>query len=139
MKGERLQLWIAQFALAFSALTLHYKLHPPFADQQVNLTHFWAFLFCVVDLVVVSILFLSKKSAIYGLLLNSFFAFLGIIMMTDLMIVSVLEGWVKVSFWSQPVEWFLESMIPSIVTLFADFMVGLALFRATMVPPAKRP
>ncbi len=38
MKELRIQLWVALVVLAFGALALHYRLHPP----QENLTDFWA-------------------------------------------------------------------------------------------------
>lgn len=131
MKEQRKQLWVALVCLAIGAFTLHYKLHPP----TENLTNFWATLFCGIDLVLVSILFLYRSMAVWALLLNSFIAFLGIIMMTDLTIVSTHAGWIKASPFQQPWAWFLESMFPDIIILVADFMVGLALFQATMAQP----
>lgn len=128
MKGQRIQLWVALVCLAIGAFILHYKLHPP----TENLTHFWASFFCGIDLVLVSILFLYKGMAVWALLLNSFIAFLGIIMMTDLTIVSTYAGWIKVSPVQQPWAWLLESMFPDIIILVADFMVGLVLFQVTM-------
>jgi hypothetical protein len=134
MSAQRWQLWVALVGLAIGAFMLHYKLHPP----QENLTHFWATFFCSVDLVLVSILFLSKNTAVWALLLNSFIAFLGIIMMTDLMIFSQYAGWIKISPWQQPFQWLMESMIPDIAILVADLMVGLALYRAIMAEPRSK-
>jgi hypothetical protein len=128
MKELRIQLWVALVVLAFGALALHYRLHPP----QENLTDFWATLFCSIDLVLVSILFLSKKTAVWALLLNSFIAFLGIIMMTDLTIVSTYHGWIKASPVQAPFAWLVQSMFPDISILVADFMVGLALYKAML-------
>lgn len=131
MKEQRIQLWFALVGLALGAIMLHYKLHPP----QDNLTHFWATMFCAIDLVLVSILFLYKSTAVWGLLLNSFIAFLGIIMMSDLTIVSTYAGWIKVSPWEQPLQWCLESMLPDIAILAADFLVGLVLYKIIMTQP----
>jgi len=128
MTGQRIQLWAALVCLAAGAFVLHYKFHPP----AQSLTHFWAILFCGIDLILVSILFLYRPMAVWALLLNSFIAFLGIIMMTDLTIVSTYAGWIKVSPLQQPWAWFLESMFPNIIILVADFLVGLALFQVTM-------
>ncbi len=85
----------------------HYKVHPP----QHSLTHFWANLFCAMDLVLVSILFLYKSTAVWALLLNSFIAFHGIIMMSDLSNVP-LRGMIKVSPQDQPFQWLMESPLP---------------------------
>jgi hypothetical protein len=134
MKEQRIQLWVALVCLAIGAFLLHYKLHPP----SENLTNFWASFFCAVDLVVVSILFLYRSMAVWALLLNSFLAFLGIIMMTDLTIVSTHAGWIKADPVQQPWAWFLASMFPDIIILVADFMVGLALFQATVAQRQER-
>jgi hypothetical protein len=131
MKEQRTQLWFALLGLAIGATMLHYRLHPP----RHSLTHFWATLFCCLDLVLVSILFLYKSTAVWGLLLNSFLAFLGIIMMSDLTIVSTYAGWIKASPGDQPFQWVLQSMLPDIIILVADFLVGLALYRIIMAEP----
>jgi hypothetical protein len=131
MKEQRIQLWIALVALAVGAVMLHYRLHPP----QGHLTNFWATLFSCIDLFVVSALFLRKSTAVWGLLLNSFLAFIGIIMMTDLTIVSVYSGWIKTTFAANPVQWIMQTMIPDISILFADFLVGLALYKLTVAVP----
>lgn len=128
MKDQRIQLWFALVALALGALSLHYRIHPP----QQSLTNFWATLFCSIDLVLVSLLFLSKKTAVWGLLLNSFMAFLGIIMMTDLTIVSTLSGGIKASPFREPLSWFVQSMLPDVAIAAADFLVGLALYKTIM-------
>ena len=48
-----------------------------------ELTYLWPTLLSLVDLVLVSALFRFRGTALLGLLLNSFLAFLGIIMMAD--------------------------------------------------------
>lgn len=60
MNEQRVQLWLALVGLAIGAIILHYRLHPP----QQSLTYFWATAFCAVDLVLVSILFLVKSTAV---------------------------------------------------------------------------
>jgi hypothetical protein len=133
MKEQRIHLWVALVALALGALALHYRIHPP----QKGLTYFWATLFCATDLVLVSALFLSKKTAVWALLLNSFIAFAGIIMMTDLTIVSTMTGGIKASPFREPVLWFIQSLLPDVSIAVADFMTGLALYKAMMADPAK--
>jgi hypothetical protein len=134
MKAQRMQLWIALVGLAIGAIMLHIKLHPPLA----SLTQFWATMFCTIDLVLVSILFLFRSTALWALLMNSFIAFLGIIMMTDLTIVSTLEGWIKVSPREQPLAWLMESMLPDITILIADLFVGMVLYSIVIRPAEKR-
>jgi hypothetical protein len=133
MKTQRLQLWVALVCLAIGAFMLHYRLHPP----QASLTQFWASLFCAMDVVVVSILFLFRSTAVWALLLNSFIAFLGIIMMTDLTIVSTVEGWIKVSPKEQPLAWLIQSMLPDIAILVADFLLGIVLYKVIITTREK--
>jgi hypothetical protein len=134
MKAQRIQLWFALVGLVMGGAIVHYKLHPPLH----SLTHFWATFFCLIDLVLVSILFLSKGTAVWALLLNSFIAFLGIIMMSDLTVVSTYAGWIKVSPREQPFQWLIESMFPDITILIADFLIGLALYKIIMTEPAAK-
>ena len=116
MKAQRAQLWIALVGLALGGFMLHYRIHPP----QENLTHFWASLFPGIDLVVVSILFLFRSTVIWALLLNTFIAYLGIILMSDLTITWTLTGTIKVSPSAQPFAWLLQTMLPDILILIAD-------------------
>ncbi len=134
MKAQRAQLWIALVGLAIGATMLHMRLHPPLA----SLTQFWATLFCFIDLVLVSIFFLFRSTALWALLLNSFIAFVGIIMMSDLTIVSTLQGWIKVSPGDQPLEWLMQTMLPDIAILVADLFVGMALYSIIIRPAEKR-
>ena len=133
MNAQRTQLWLALVFLAIGATILHYRLHPP-----KNLTNFWATAFCLIDLVLVSILFLFRSTAVWALLLNSFIAFLGIILMSDLTIFSTYAGWIKVSPRVAPFQWLLQTMLPDIAILVADFLVGLALYKAIMSQPRQR-
>lgn len=128
MKPERMQLLLAQIVMALGAAMTHYILHPP----HHGITYFWGTFFPAVDLFLVSALYLSRRTAIWGLLLNSFLAFFGIIMMTDLIIIGAISGWIKTDFWQQPLRWLMESMFPNVMIALADFLVGLALYKITM-------
>ena len=103
MKNQRIQLWVALVCLAIGAFMLHYRIHPP----QGRLTYFWASFAGGLNLVLVSLLFLFKRTALWGLLLNSFLAYIGIIMMTDYTITLTLFGKIPYSPFSEPLRWFL--------------------------------
>jgi hypothetical protein len=133
MNEQRTQLWVALVALAVGGFLLHYRLHPP----SEGLTDFWASFFCAIDVIVVSALFLSKTTAVWALLLNSFLAFVGIIMMTDLTIVWTYNGGIKASPLHEPTAWLLHSMLPDIAILVADFMTGLVLYKVTIGGPSQ--
>ena len=131
MKSPRQQLWVALVALALGATLLHLRIHPP--DELSNL---WPNLFSVIDLVVVSLLFLFRSTAVLGVILNSFLAFLGIIMMADFSISATLAGKVAVSPEANFFGWLLLTTFPDIAILAADLMVGLALYRVIMTSPS---
>jgi hypothetical protein len=121
---QRRQLWVALVALAIGATMLHYRIHPP-----DDLTHLWPNLFSLLDLVLVSFLFLFRGTVLMGLLLNSFMAYLGIIMMADFSLSATLGGQMKVMPGQDFLGWILETTFPDIIILIADFFIGLALYR----------
>lgn len=127
MKSPRPQLWVALVALALGATLLHFRIHPP--DE---LTDVWPNLFSWIDLVVVSLLFLFRSTAILAVILNSFLAYLGIIMMADFSLSATLAGKVAVSPGANFFGWLLLTTFPDITILGADFLVGLALYRVIM-------
>ena len=107
------------------ATLLHYQVHPP-----KDLTYLWPSLFSLMDLVLVSALFRFRGTALRGFLLNSFLAFLGIIMMADYSIAATLAGQVKVMPGVNFFGWLLLTTFPDIMIALADFLTGLALYRA---------
>ena len=127
MKSPRPQLWVALVALALGATLLHLRIHPP--DE---LSDVWPNLFSWIDLVVVSLLFLFRSTAILAVILNSFLAYLGIIMMADFSLSATLAGKVAVSPGANFFGWLLLTTFPDITILGADFLVGLALYRVIM-------
>jgi hypothetical protein len=128
MTLQRRQLWVALVALAVGATLLHYRIHPP-GDE---LTDLWPNLFSLIDLVLVSALFLFRRTALLGLLLNSFLAYLGIIMMADFSLSATLAGQMKVMPGQNFFGWLLLTTFPDIMVLTADFFIGLALYRAIL-------
>jgi hypothetical protein len=127
MKSPRPQLWVALVALALGATLLHFRIHPP-----KDTTYLWPNLFSWLDLILVSLLFLSRSTAILGVILNSFLAFLGIIMMADFSISATLAAQVKVMPGVDFFGWLLQTTLADIAILAADFFVGLALYRVIM-------
>jgi hypothetical protein len=127
MHSQRATLWWALAALALAATLLHYRVHPP--DE---LTDLWPNLFSVTDLVLVSALFRFRSRALLGLLLNSFLAFLGIIMMADYSLSATLAGQIKVMPGTNFFGWLLLTTFPDIMIALADFLTGQALYRAIL-------
>ena len=127
MTSQRTTLWAALVSLALGATLLHYRVHPP-----KNLTFLWPSLLSLIDLGLVSALFRFRSTALLGLLLNSFLAFLGIIMMADYSLSATLAGQVKVMPGANFFGWLLLTTFPDIMIALADFLVGLALYRGTL-------
>ena len=127
MKTQRTTLWAALVSLAVGATLLHYRVHPP-----NDLTFLWPTLFSLMDLVLVSALFRFRSTALLGLLLNSFLAFFGIIMMADYSLSATLAGQVKVMPGADFFGWVLATTFPHIMIALADFLVGQALYRAIL-------
>jgi hypothetical protein len=128
MTTQRPTLWAALVSLALGATLLHYRVHTPGEDP----TNLWPNLFSVLDLVLVSALFRFRSTALLGVLLNSFLAFLGIIMMADYALSATLAGQVKVMPGADFFGWLLGTTFPYIMIALADFLVGLALYRAIL-------
>lgn len=131
MKVERRLLWLTLVCLAVGAAHMHYRFHPP--DKGV--VYLWANLLIFVDLLVVNAFFLSRRTVVWGLLLNSFIAFLGIIMMADFTLLRTLNGTIEVAPGQDLLGWFLHTSFANIIITVADFLVGLALYRI-MLPSA---
>ena len=127
MKAPRQQLWGALVALAVGAALLHLRIHPP-----DDLTVLWPNLFSWLDLVVVSLLFLFRSTALLGVILNSFLAYLGIIMMADFSLSATLAGQVKFRPGVDFLGWLLQTTLADIAILLADLLVGLSLYRLIM-------
>ena len=128
MKTQRLQLWLALVGLAVGATMLHLRIHPPVN----NPTNLWPNLFSTIDLVLVSTLFLFRSTALLGLLLNSFLAFFGIIMMGDFSLTATLAGTIKVMPGQDFFGWLLLTTLQDIMIALSDFFVGLVLYRAIL-------
>jgi hypothetical protein len=128
MQSQRATLWVALVSLALGATLLHYRIHAPGEDP----TDLWPNLFSLIDLVLVSALFRFRSTALLGLLLNSFLAFLGIIMMADFSLSATLAGQMKVMPGVNFFGWLLATTFPDIMIALADFLVGLGLYRAIL-------
>ena len=115
--------------LAVSGLLLHYRIHNFMVVDKLHPggfvfdgTKFFAALFPLIDVTLVTALFMSRKTAVYGYLLNGLLVIYGTIFMAHF---SLAEFAVK----SIPLQdMFLKSTLPDIGIAWADFFVGKALF-----------
>ncbi|MFH1704271.1 MAG: hypothetical protein ABIB41_12760 [Nitrospirota bacterium] len=122
-------LLIALFLLALSGLMLHYRIHNFMVSDRLNpgvfvfdKTRFLSFLFPCIDVFLVTLLFTSRKTVVYGYLLNGLIVIYGSIFMTHF---SIAELTAK----SLPFQdWLLKSTIPDTGIAWGDFFIGKALY-----------
>ncbi len=131
MKNIRYLLWVALFSLALSGALLHLRIHPP----EFETSHLWPNLFSWIAVLLVCPLFLFRYTAILGVVLNSFIAYLGIIMMADFSINATLTGQIKVMPGVDFFGWLLQTTFSDITILVGHLLVGLALYRVIMMKP----
>jgi hypothetical protein len=120
---------IILFLLAISGFLLHYRVHAFLLPDKVapgafifNKTNFLASLFSLIDAVIVTTLFLSRKTAVYGYLLNGLIVIFGTIFMAHFSIVDIMAKSIPMA------SWITRSTLPDIGIAWADFLVGKSLY-----------
>ena len=119
--------------LALSGLMLHYRIHSFMVPDithpgafQFDRTRFLSFIFPLIDVIVVTLLFTSRKTVVYGYLLNGLIVIYGTVFMGHY---SIAEIYAK----SLPSSvWLLKSTLPDIGIAWADFFAGKVLYDLTM-------
>jgi len=126
-------LLLALFILAVSGLLLHYRIHNFMVPDRLNPgnvifdgTKFLSFIFPVIDVVLVTLLYTSRKTAVYGYLLNGLIVIYGTVFMAHFSIAEISAKSVP------PGAWLLKSTLPDIGVAWADFFVGKALYDITI-------
>lgn len=134
----------ALFLMALGALSLHLRIHPVFVKQKSQQVagqkpsletstqeprssfsgkHFLASFFCFIDLILVTGLFCSKKTAAYAFALNGMLAIFGAIFMGHFTIEQLWGTGASLADWV-----YLKSTLPDIIILMADFLIGKAVY-----------
>lgn len=119
----------ALFLLAVSGLMLHYRIHNFMAADKANpgtylfdSTKFLSFIMPLMDVFLVTLLFISRKTAVYGFLLNGLIVIYGTVLMGHYSIAEIIAKSLP------PEQWILKSTLPDIGIAWADFFVGKALY-----------
>ena len=119
----------ALFLLAVSGLMLHLRIHNfMIADKSIpgtfifDSTRFLATLFPLIDVVLVTALFMSRKTAVYEYLLNGLIVIYGTVFMAHFSISEMIAKSVPLS------SMLLKSTLPDIGIAWGDFFVGKALY-----------
>jgi len=136
-RAGRHLLWAALVLLATAAFFLHLRIHPFLMPDKFNPGHtifdrakVAASLFPLLDLVVVSLLFTSRRTAVYGYVLNGMLVIYGTVLMTHLSLVKLAAD-PSLPFYLMP----FNSLLPDIALAWADFLVGAALYYAWLRTP----
>ena len=108
---------------------LHYRIHNfMVADRShpgaliFDSTRFLATLFPLIDIVLVTSLFMSRKTAVYGYLLNGLIVIYGTVFMAHFSIAEMMAKSVPLS------SMLLKSTLADICVAWGDFFVGKALY-----------
>ena len=125
-------LW-ALALLALGGLLLHYRIHSflvPDKEHPGQMVFRGSFLPATLvplfDLVVVTALFTSRRTAALGYLINGMLVIYGTVLMGHFSVAMLAP--------LKPTlhDWFFKSTIPDILLAWADFMVGKALYESWM-------
>jgi hypothetical protein len=115
--------------LAVGGLLLHYRIHYFLVADKLHPGQtrfigslFLASFFPAIDVVLVTALFLSRKTAVYGYLLNGMLVIYGTILMAHFSIAQMIAKSIPLQ------SMLLNSTLPDIAVLWADFFVGKALY-----------
>jgi hypothetical protein len=126
---KRGALLTALVLMALSALMLHLRVHFFMVADKIHPGNFifspslfMASLFPFIDVTVVSALFLSRRTAVYGYLLNGMIVIYGTIFMAHFSIAYVATKALPLS------DLLFRSTLPDIGLAWADFFVGKALY-----------
>ena len=119
----------ALFLLSVSGLMLHYRVHNFMVPDTMNPgsflfngSKFMATLFPLIDVVVVTVLFTSKRTAVYGYLLNGIIVIYGTIFMAHFSIAEITAKSIPFP------ALLLKSTLPDIGIAWGDFLVGKTLY-----------
>ena len=122
-------LLIALFLLALSGLMLHLRIHNFMIADKLHpdtflfdRTRFLATLFPLVDVMLVTALFMSRKTAVYGYLLNGLIVIYGTIFMAHFSISEMIAKSIPLS------SMLLKSTLPDIGIAWGDFFIGKVLY-----------
>ena len=122
-------LLIALFLLALSGFMLHFRIHNFMIADKLDPdaflfdpTKFLATLFPLVDVILVTALFMSRKTAVYGYLLNGLIVIFGTIFMAHFSISEMVVKSIPLS------SMLLKSTLADIGIAWGDFFVGKALY-----------
>ncbi len=142
MKDQTIRhlLFTALVLMATAALYFHLRIHPFMMTNKANpgqtifiFPHLMANLFPLIDLVLVSLLFTSRRTAVYGYVFNGMIVIFGTVLMTHFSLARLAAA--------PPQPLYLQlfnSTLPDIAMAWADFLVGASLYYTWLREPAAK-
>lgn len=117
----------ALLLLALSGFMLHVRIHFFMSHYDpalpgFNTTYFLSNLLPFLDVTLVPLLFSSRKTAVYGYVLNGMIVIYGTVLMAHYSIAELTAKSVPIE------EWLIKSTIPDIGIAWGDFFIGKALY-----------
>lgn len=119
----------ALFLLALAGLLLHLRIHNFMVPDMMHPgsfifdpTRFLSFIFPMFDVFVVTFLFLSRKTAVYGYLFNGLIVIYGTVFMAHFSLAEMSAKSIPLS------QMLLKSTLPDIGIAWADFFAGKTLY-----------
>lgn len=115
------------FLLAISGFLLHFRIHPVYVTppgggaRLFSFPNFLASSLPLLDALLVTALFASRRTAVYGYLLNGLIVIYGTVLMADFSIARLPPD-------ATAIEMIVKSTLPDIGIAWADFLVGTALY-----------
>jgi hypothetical protein len=129
----RRTLFSALILMAAAGLMLHYRIHNFMVQDKIDPsvvtfdgTRFMASLLPLLDLVLVTALFASRKTAVYGYLLNGLLVIYGTVLMAHFSIADIVAHQIPLG------QMALKSTLPDIAMAWGDFFLGKALYDSYM-------
>ncbi len=129
-ENRRTLLW-ALALVALGGLLLHYRIHPYLVPDKEHpgLVVFQSSLLAATllplfDVVVVTALFASRRTAALAYLVNGVLVIYGTVLMGHFSIAMLAPKG------PSPADWILRSTLPDIALAWGDFMIGKALFES---------
>lgn len=119
----------ALFLIALSGLLLHWRIHNFMVADKLHPgalvfdgTRFLSFIFPLVDVFVVTGLFMFRRTAAYGYLLNGLLVIYGTVFMAHFSIAQMIAKSLP------PASLLVNSTLPDIMMAWVDFLIGKALY-----------
>lgn len=131
----------AMFLIALGGGMLHYRIHPPFVEEKpqaeahqsqheaimpgekhFSFSHALGSIFSFIDIFLITGLFLSRRTVVYGFLSKGMLAIFAIVLMGHFSIVDLSQK--NPAF----LDWIFKSTLPDIFVALGGFLVGKAIY-----------